>query len=195
MNLEPISRRSFLRFGATCTAATTAVVMGGCSWLNGQNKANTDTEFGKLLVMDEAQARTLFTFAETILPTGNGFPDIKTAKVINRTDEEFYFVDSNIKSDFKLALDVMEYLPVFYGEFSRFSKMDHSDRLAFLKSLNDTTNETVRAVVNNCRMITYNMYYGHESTWQNIGYDGPFSRRPEVLGEQRRHYAKLVGEE
>lgn len=194
MKLQPISRRSFLRIGATCTAVTTAAVMSGCSWVSGEKKETNATDFGILLVMDNTQATTLFNFAQTILPSGNGFPDIKTAKVINRADEEFYFVENKIQNDFKTMLDVMEYLPIFYGEFSRFSKMSNKNRLTFLNSLNDTTNETVRAVVNNCRMICYNMYYGHESTWQSIGYDGPYSKRPQVMSEQRKHYAKLVKE-
>ncbi len=194
MKLQPISRRSFLRIGATCTAATSAAVMSGCSWLSGEKQETNITDFGTLLVMDNAQATTLYAFAETILPNKPGLPDVKTARVINRADEEFYFVDEKIKNDFKTMLDVMEYLPVFYGEFSRFSKMDSKNRLTFLNSLNNTSNETVRAVVNNCRMICYNMYYGHESTWQAIGYDGPFSKRPQVMSEQRKHYAKLVGE-
>ena len=97
------------------------------------------------------------------------------------------------KDDVKTMLDVMEYLPIAYGEFSRFSRMTPPQRLDFLNGLSYTGNDTIRAVVNNCRMISYNMYYGHESTWAAIGYDGAFSKVPQKLGEQRRHYANLVG--
>ena len=194
MNLDSISRRSFLRYGATTAAMTTALVAGGCSFFTGKEVKKFETEFGTLLVMDTAQANTFYAFAETIIPKGNGFPDIKTAKVITRADEEVFFTSKSVQTDVKTMLDVMEYLPLFYGEFSRFSKMPISNRLTFLNSLNDTTNSTVRAVVSNCRMITFNIYYGHESTWQAIGYDGPFGKVPEQLGEQRQYYAQQVGD-
>ena len=194
MNLEPISRRSFLRLSGTTAAVAATLLTTGCSFGKDEGQVKYATNFDTLLVLDKAQADTLFAFAEAILPSGNGFPDIQTARVIQRADEEIFFTEKKIGADVKTMLDVMEYLPVFYGEFSRFSKMAKVDRLTFLESLSDTSNETVRTVVNNCRMISYNMYYGHESTWQAIGYDGPFSKVPQKLGEQRRYYAKMVGD-
>jgi hypothetical protein len=193
MNIEPISRRSFLRFGAAASVATTAVMMGGYSFFSTEKTAKFTTDFGTLLVLNQARATTFFAFAQAVIPKTKGFPDAKTAQIVERADEEFSFISTNIANDIKTVLDVLEYLPIFYGEFSRFSKMSEADRLAFLTSLNDTTNDTVRAVVNNCRMITFNMYYGHPSTWQAIGYDGPFSRVPQKLSVQRQHYAKRVG--
>ena len=36
-------------------------------------------------------------------------------------------------------------------------------------------------------------YFGHPSTWNAIGYDGPFMNLPEKRSEQRVLYARLVG--
>ncbi len=192
MQIQSLSRRSFLRVAATTATITTATVTTGCSFLSGDKKSKFTTEFGTLLVMNASQANTLYAFAEAILPAGNGFPDIQKARVIQRADEEISFTEQKIINDVREMLDVMEYLPVFYGQFSRFSKMQKAERLAFLNGLNDTSSETVRAVVSNCRMITYNIYYGHESTWSAIGYDGPFAKVPQQLSEQRQYYAKVV---
>tara|TARA_B110000503_G_scaffold80101_1_gene122812 strand:+ start:2731 stop:3324 length:594 start_codon:yes stop_codon:yes gene_type:complete len=192
MQLEAISRRSFLRIGAVVSATTTAVVLGGYSWFSDNEDKNYATNFGTLLVFNQQQATTLFAYAEAILPEGDGFPDANTARVVQRLDEEVYFTTKKIASDMKSVLDAMEYLPVFYGKMSRFSKMSKVDRLNFLQGLRDTKNETVKAVVNNCRLVVFNMYYGHESTWAAIGYDGTFTKMPEIMGEQRKYYAKQV---
>jgi hypothetical protein len=193
MNLAPISRRSFLRYSSKTAAITVALGASGCSFFTGKAVTKFETQFGTLLVLDATQANTFYAFAEAIIPKGSGFPDVKTAKVVERADEETSFTAKKIQIDVKAMLDIMEYLPIFHGEFSRFSKMTMDDRLTFLNSLHNTTNDMVRAVVNNCRMITFNMYYGHESTWQAVGYDGPFGKVPEKIGEQRQHYAKQVG--
>jgi hypothetical protein len=97
MNLEPFSRRSFLRYSATTAAITTALAAGGWSFFTGKEVKKFKTQFGTLLVMDATQANTFYAFI---------------------------------------------------------------------------------------------MYYGHESKWQAIGYDGPFGKVPEQLGEQRLHYPK-----
>ena len=194
MNITPISRRSFLSLSARTLAVASTTVSLGCSYATNQETIATATPFGRLLVMSEAQANTLFAFVEAIIPGGNRSSSIDYEQTVRRADEEVYFTEQKTVNDVKTMLDVMEYLPIIYGEFSRFSKMPVNKRLNLLISLKSTSNDTVRAVVNNCRMISYYMYYGHESSWQAIGYDGPFAKIPQKLGEQRLHYANLAGE-
>ena len=200
--LTPLPRRRFLKFATTAPLALTPIVLTGCSFLrqskeeasisneNIDNENIEKTRFGNLLSFKTDEADILFAFAEGCLTLGA--ESILTAKVIPRLDEEFYFVSSYIKDDFRLALSVIEYLPIVYGKFSRFSKLNVPDRTNFLDARKDTSSETIRAVIHNLRMAVMLTYYGHESTWQSIQYDGPFARIPQQKSLQRRHYQNLT---
>lgn len=192
MQLEPLPRRSFLKLGLMTGAAAVAAI-NGCTSAVELISGPRVTPYGTLLVLDEGQARTMNSFAEAIVPRGEGFPSVVDAEVVQRLDEELFFISSDIAGDVKMVLDVLEWLPMAYGYFSRFSRLSLEKRLKFLNGTKDTASDTVRAVINNGHMICFNLYYGHESTWAAIGYDGPFSGIPEQLGAQRRYYAELIG--
>jgi len=192
MQLEPLPRRSFLKLGLM-TGAVAVAVLNGCTDAVTSFSGARRTPYGTLLILDEEQARTMEAFAETVVPSAKDFPSAREARVVQRLDEELFFVSGNIAADVKTVLDVLEWMPVAYGYFSRFSRLSPDKRLAFLNGTKNTGSATVRAVIHNCRMICFNLYYGHQSTWAAIGYDGPFSGIPEQLGEQRRYYAELIG--
>jgi len=200
---QPLPRRRlltlFVKSSLWLTATATSTQLVGCdSDLPGKQKPSDseeslhvhDTKFGKLLVIDQSRAQVLFAFAEVCV--SNAREAISRARVIQRLDEELYFVSASIRDDFLLALDALEYLPIVYGRFSRFSKMNLADREALLTSLQQTRINAVSAVLNACRMAVMMMYYGHESTWAGINYDGTFSRAPQILSLQRQQYQQLT---
>lgn len=192
MQLEPIPRRSFLKLSMAAGALAVTTLNGCTQWL-GVTSEPLQTSYGRLLVLNETQAKVMHAFAEAVLPQGDAFPSVVEAEVIQRLDEELYFVAANISADVKTVIDVLEWLPVFYGSFSRFSTLDSAKRIDFLNRSKETNSDIVRAVINNCRMLCFNMYYGHESSWAAIGYDGPFSQVEPRLSEQRQHYARRIG--
>lgn len=190
MQTQPLSRRRFLKLGAV--AATGVAALALWRYLPSARKADAPlmTPYGNLLVLDAAQAATFHAYAEAVLPVAKGFPSPQEAQVVQRLDEELYFVSPAIVDDVKLVLSVLEWLPLIYGHFSRFATLPAGQRLALVNRTKQTRSDSVRAVMNNCRMLCFNMYYGHASSWTAIGYDGPFSALPEKLGEQRRYYAQ-----
>ncbi|TGL62777.1 hypothetical protein [Leptospira sarikeiensis] len=180
------SRKTFLRLGL---AGSGALVLGGSLCI--LNRSSRDLP--KVLFFSESELEILASLSEAILPEGVGVPTYKEAKVLERLDEEFFFVDPFLSDDFKTLLLVLEYLPLFHLKFSRFSKLSIGSRRKFLSELNDSDSDIVRAVWANLRMPIFLMYYGHESTFKMISYDGPYMNPPEKLSESRIYYGKLVG--
>ncbi|MBM9498766.1 hypothetical protein JWG44_00660 [Leptospira sp. 201903071] len=148
----------------------------------------------KTIFFSESEAQFLHAYAQTLLPPEKGFPDIEKAEVVKRLDEEFFFVDSGITDDFKSLILILEYLPLVSGYWSRFSRLGEEDRSEFLRSQETTNSDTIRAALANLKMPIFLMYYGHESTFKSISYDGPFADPPEKLSESRIYYRKISGE-
>lgn len=191
MQLEPLPRRKFLKLGLMAGGVAVAT-LNGCASAVGSAIKVRRTPYGNLLVLNEDQARVFHGFVEAVIPKGEEFPDADEAEVVPRLDEELYFISSHIVDDMKLVLDALEWMPMAYGYFSRFSRLSPEKRLEFLNGTKDTGFDTVRAVINNCRLVGFYLYYGHESTWAAIGYDGTFAGGPQKLSAQRRHYAELA---
>ena len=191
MHLESGSRRKFLKFGLLAGGAV-AVTLTSFSHLLSSDNNLKKYDNHKLLILSADEANIFDSFAQTVIPTDNNFPSVEEAEVIVRLDEELYFISDNIASDIKSAINALEWLPVLYGNFSRFTQMDINQRLDFLNSTKNTKIDLVRTIVNSCRMICFNLYYGHESTWNVIGYDGPFSKIPEIQSKQREYYKKIT---
>ncbi len=172
--------KAFASTGAFVLPAGFAIQATGCALFV------ADSVEDDLLVFNGQQARVLAAIAEACLPA-QGTSD-QVTKIVRRLDEELYFVSPMIREDFKLALDVMQYLPIAYGCFSRMTAMNPQDRVRFLTSVQHTRIEAIRAVVNACRMAIMISYYDLESSWSAIGYDGTFSGSPQVESVQRAHY-------
>lgn len=183
-----LRRRRFLRAALAGVGAAAALPLalgiGGC--------ARDGAALGRLLVLSPTQARVLAAAAEAVAPPQSGFPSIAEARVVERLDEELWFADASVQDDLRAALSVMEWLPVAYGRFSRFSTLERGAREAFLLECMSSRIETVRAIGTNLRLLTMFFYFGHASAWPAMGYDGPFQKLPPLVSEQRKLYADTV---
>jgi hypothetical protein len=189
-----LPRRRLLKI-AIAGAAGLGAVGGSVAWVlspGGDTDEVFETGLGRFLVFDDKHARLVLAFAEAALPQGDGFPSPREARVVERMDEELYFVDASIRADLKTAINVLDLLPLFYGRLSTFAKLEVKERRAFLKETQATRSDTVRTVINALRMLTYMMYYGDASSWPAIGYDGPFGGMEPIIGEQRQYYAERI---
>lgn len=182
LNWHGLGRRRFLRLLAAAgtmagtSAVTTALV--GCA-----------AERPSLLVLDNAAAATIAAVADAVAPHGPGFPDVTTARVVDRLDEEAWFIDPSIQDDLRAAAALLEWLPLLYGRPGRFSQQDRATRQALLATMAASRMETVRAVATNFRLLTMFFYFGHSATWSAIGYDGSFGKLPAKDSVQRQFYA------
>ncbi len=109
LEIRGLSRRRFL---AGCVAI--AGVAAACSR---RAKLGSPSIFSRaaggapLLVLTDGEAQTLTAFAESVLPTGAVAPSLADTSLIERFDEEFFFVDEAVRADLKLALGALEWLP------------------------------------------------------------------------------------
>lgn len=186
MQQQTFSRRSFLKYALIGGGSLLALGALARFWPR--------KSFGKLLTLHDYLADALEAFAGVTLPGEAGMPDAAAAQVIRRLDEELTFVASQISSDFIAAIYLIEFSPTAYGFFGRMSRLEPAKRVEYLKRAGGEGSDLVRAAVSNIRMLVLLCYYGHASTWQKIGYDGPYGALPEKLSEQRLHYRRLTGE-
>ena len=180
-----LGRRRVLRLLGTLGAASVAApVLTACSAPEGNDPT--------LLVLTPRQAATMAALAAAVVPTQQGFPSVAQAQVVQRLDEELWLSDASIQDDMRAALDVAEWLPLAYGHFSRFTRLERTAQQALLQRWMASSVETVRAIGTNLKLVSHFMYFGHPSTWAAIGYDGPFQKRAPILSEQRKAYALRV---
>jgi hypothetical protein len=190
LEIRGLSRRRFL---AGCVAI--AGVAAACSR---RAKFGSPSIFSRaaggapLLVLTDGEAQTLTAFAESVLPTGAAAPSLADTRLIERFDEEFFFVDEAVRADLKLALGALEWLPLLGGYFHRFSHMNLYTRTALVQSMLGSRFETSRAIANSLRFAVHFFYYAHPATWAMSGYDGPFAHLAPQLSEQRMRYLELT---
>lgn len=191
MNLHHagLSRRMFLQ---GMLAAAGAAGIGGA--LSGCALGGHDGPDGyPLLFLTADEAHILTALGEAIVPTQPGFPTIGRAGVIRRIDQELTLVDAAIQSDFRAAIDVLQFSPFVYGRFSRFTKLPSDGRREVVKSLMTSRVEILRAVGANLKLIVHFYYFAHPETWAAIGYDGSFGRLPRKSSEQDLWYRGMAG--
>lgn len=183
----PLHRRRFLRWSAGTGTALLSLSAAGCA-----ASARPTPSSRRFLVLSPGQALLVEQIAEALLPHGSGWPDARTAEVAQRLDEELFFAAPQIQDDFRLAIKVVNALPLLYGRFRFFDALPLAARQDCLRATEDTRFENVRAAVNGCRMAIYMMYFGHASTWSALHYDGPHGRVAPQLSEQRQLYRQLT---
>ncbi|MBM9499465.1 hypothetical protein JWG44_04280 [Leptospira sp. 201903071] len=181
MNSTKLSRKKFI-----LTSILSVFLLGTVGFVLRSTRKLTRLFFSR------STEETLSSFAKAVLPEDEGFPDIEESEVISRLDEELFFVDSSISGDFDTAMWILEFLPIRFGYWSRFSKLKKEEAREFLNGALQSESELVRNIVSSVRMVVMLVYYGHKSTWKEIGYDGPFGNFPEKLSESRIYYKTQV---
>ncbi len=185
-----LSRRHFLKSLLWSSAAVGA----------GGSLTACDTGGGRgadgraLLYLDAGEAALLSALGEAIIPTQEGFPTLEQAGVVRRVDEEMLFVGDSIQSDIHAALAVLQWTPLLYGHFSRYTQLAPEQRREVLRRMMVSGSETLRAVATNLKILIQFFYFAHPATWKATGYDGPFSHLPPIVSEQRRWYAEKTGD-
>ncbi|EHQ08591.1 hypothetical protein [Leptonema illini] len=177
--MKKITRKQFLG----------SLILGGTSLVIWKSLPLGDIK-GYYLTLSRWNLDTLKKMADAVLPRGDGFPSAEQAQLFRRLDEELYFCTGSISSEMRDALLLAEWYPFFCGYFSRFSRLSTEDAARVIDTGMKSENDLVRVVFSNLRMVIFMIYYGHESTYAKIGYDGPFGGFGEILSEQRKYYAE-----
>jgi len=186
-----ISRRRWL-ISAIALGSSAMAGSYGLIWLDERNV--TPLPKHRLLSFDKSTAYIVLALAGAVIPLGNGYATIEQTQVLRRFDEELFFLSSDVRDDLLTALKALEYLPLTYGYFSRFSKLSLPDRQRVLRQGFTSNFDLVRAVTSSLRLIVQFFYFGHEASWARIAYDGPFSGIAPIMSEQRLFYQDAIQE-
>ena len=168
----------------------------GALWLTGcaqrRHEARSSARgTARCLSFDDGQVATLEALIVAVVPRLPGFPSVTDAEVLDRFDEESYFVSAEVRDDIRTALEALEYLPLLYGRLTRFSRLALDARRQVLEAATHSRFAVPRAVAGSLGMMVHLFYYGHRATWPATGFDGPFSGIAPILSEQRLHFAAL----
>lgn len=191
MQVEPlIPRRRFLKIGLALGITSVAAPLGVYRYFFNVKK-HYATPFGTLLVLNKRQAEILDAACRVILPQ-NKLGEQVYKDVVKRLDEELFFVEKKIQTDFKLALDSLQFMPLLFSELAFFTHLPESKQQKIFKDAMGSSTDLIRVVANNIRALLFIVFYGLEVSWPAISYDGSYSDLPALNGEQRIFYAETT---
>ncbi|GBF49974.1 hypothetical protein LPTSP4_14950 [Leptospira ryugenii] len=131
-------------------------------------------------------------YLSALLPLGYMEQPNYRNSVIQRVDEELYFVNESIQSEFDSAILLIEFYPWVLGYWSSFSKLKREEALECIQKGIQSKNLSVRAAFSSLRMLCYLVHYGQKESWKDIQYEGPFAAFPEKISESRAYYKEQV---
>lgn len=135
------------------------------------------------------QQGVLDSVAEAVVQVEPGAYAVAEARVGAFASSYLAGLPGPIRGLYRLLLLVFEVSPVFFGRFSRFSRLPVEARRAFLEGWMKSRLAFRRVAFNALKMFSVMGYYRHAETWKDLGYDGPTLDRiplPTVPEDLRR---------
>lgn len=169
--LEPFSRRGFLRTGALAGMALTT----GCARMLGRREAPEALEYAHL-TPDEIRVTTRLT--EVLLPTlEQGLPSsTEEVPTVKNFDDMVGQMAPQVRELLGLGLWVFEHRPMVSFKFSRFSKLDDEQALAYVRAMQEGS-FVERGLMTTLKTVITLNYWRDSRTWPSLDYWGPVSER------------------
>ncbi|MDE2013204.1 MAG: twin-arginine translocation signal domain-containing protein [Alphaproteobacteria bacterium] len=173
MNWSGLSRRGFLGAGAAGAAALAAA--GGWFWWEGD-----ETRYRAMIgaavprVLNVKELAILGAICETVIAVAPGAPSVAEAETARRIDRELIFhEESQLVSDVKLSLALLEHLPALDFLGPRFTELAAAERTRFLHNCETSAWAARRQAFTGIKFLILFFYYCDARTWPSIGYAGP----------------------
>ncbi|MCZ8341494.1 MAG: hypothetical protein O9301_00540 [Leptospira sp.] len=147
----------------------------------------------KTLFLSKNQSKVIWLYLSALLPPSYETQIEYRNTLIQRMDEELYFVNDSIQGEFDSALLLVEFYPWILGNWSSFSKLKREEALECIQKGIQSKNLSVRAAFSSLRMLCYLIHYGQKESWKDIQYEGPFAAFPEKISETRAYYKEQIG--
>lgn len=169
--LEPLSRRGFLR----TTALTGVAFSAGCARLLGRKEAPEALQYSHM-TPDEIRVATRLT--EVLLPTAAAGLPSSTEEVptVGNLDDMVGQMAPQVRELMGLGFWVFEHRPMVSFQFSRFSKLDDEEALAYVRAMQEGTFFERGLMTTLKTVITLN-YWRDSRTWPALDYWGPVTER------------------
>jgi hypothetical protein len=111
-------------------------------------------------------------------PDGAGSPTPDELDVAAFVDAQLAGMHARVRRDLGRLLAYLEHLaPVAAGFASRFTRLPPSDQDHVLASLEQSSQDLLRAGFSGLKALVFMGYYRDARTWPAIGYDGPLIAR------------------
>jgi hypothetical protein len=146
----------------------------------------------RTLFLSKNQSEVLLAYLSAILPLPFSKNDAHKQALLQRIDEELFFVNESIQSEFYSGILLLEFYPWLLGYWSSFSNLETQDALECIENGLKSASLSVRAAFSSVRMLCYLVHYGQKEPWKDIKYDGPFGSFPQKISESRAYYRKQV---
>ncbi|MCZ8345817.1 MAG: hypothetical protein O9346_05315 [Leptospiraceae bacterium] len=147
----------------------------------------------KTLFFSKFQLNVLVLFLSSLLSNNFSKDEAYLNKLLQRMDEELFFVNEGIQGEFDAAILLVEFCPWIFGYWSSFSKLSLEDARSCIQDGINSQNHSIRSAFSSIRMLSYMIHYGQKESWNAIHYDGPFAGFSEKFSESRAYYKKQVG--
>ncbi|MCG6145943.1 hypothetical protein [Leptospira bandrabouensis] len=146
------------------------------------------TKSNRTLFLSKFQIRVIEKYLKATLPEEIFQSKLYERDLIQRIDEELFFVNESIQSEFMGAILLVEIYPLGKGYWSTFSNLDSKSAKEIILKGMQSSSLSVRAAFSTLRMLSFLIHYGQKDSWQKIGYSGPYGGFPEKLSESRIYY-------
>lgn len=124
-------------------------------------------------VLSATEFDTLAAMASVLIGAPAGQPSTLDARTAERVELELTKIQGRLASDVKAALKLVEYLPVFWGEGIRLSRLPVGRQLEMVDRMRQHDNLLIRSAYSGLRFLCVLFYYSDARAWPRIGYAGP----------------------
>ena len=121
-------------------------------------------------VLSPREAWIFISACEIVLPKSSDA--ITHRKTVENIDRYLSTLPEETVGQIHLMLNVVEHLTPANGNFSRFTRLDESDRTAYVEFFRNKSG-MLRQVFRGLRDLCLLGYYQLADAWKHIGYDGP----------------------
>src|SRR3954469_7983926 len=161
----PLSRRGFLKAGATTTGALLALSAApGCMSSHYEHLVGDETPE----TLTPKELAVLTSFADRVLTPADGTPVARDARVARRIDRELVFSDGRLTGDVRAALALIEHGPILDLRFRRFTSLAPAEQDAYLDACARSSWSLRRNAFAGLRFLCLFLYYSDNRTWRSI---------------------------
>ena len=175
--LNPVDRRSLLRYTAGLSLAAGTVTLGGAC-----TRKQPELDW-VLRAFTPQQAWTMFKAGEVVLEAAPDLSSRLLRDLIVGIDEALASENALLRSKIQDAVLFLEWSSQFSLKFSPFSALPLSGRREALARFGESPLKVKRAVYQAVVGMLSFAYADRPDSWQHFGYDGPWVGRPVVAAE------------
>ncbi len=131
--------------------------------------------------------RFLDALADAVIGDGGAIPvGPDEARTVDRAIEHIRAQTPDVRRGFVALAWFFEWLPVFMGEFARFSNLTRERRLRMLERCEKSALSALRQIAQMLKLVIYLQYYSEPAVERALGIEAPCAFDPATLDRKPR---------